>query len=52
MLGESEQLWACGHTHFNFDFVAEETEIRAVSNQRGYYFKQAGGFDVEKVVEV
>ncbi|EEP81350.1 predicted protein [Uncinocarpus reesii 1704] len=48
-------MWAFGHTHFNFDFMAEEGTgytKRIVSNQRGYYFKQAGDFDVEKVVTV
>ena len=46
-------MWAFGHTHFNFDFAVQEGndhEKRIVSNQRGYYFKQARNFDVEKVV--
>ncbi|WEW61746.1 hypothetical protein PRK78_007240 [Emydomyces testavorans] len=43
-------LWAFGHTHYNCDF--NESGKRVVSNQRGYYFKQAGHFDVEKVVSV
>ncbi|KAI1909471.1 hypothetical protein LOZ65_006520 [Ophidiomyces ophidiicola] len=46
--------WAFGHTHFNCDFMTEKKgeKMRVVSNQRGYYFKQAGGFDVEKVVTI
>lgn len=47
---ESVCLWAFGHTHFNFDF--DDRGKRIVSNQRGYYFKQAGDFDAEKVVTV
>lgn len=48
-------LWAFGHTHFNCDFSAdygERSKKRLVSNQRGYYFRQATNFDVEKVVRV
>ncbi|KAL2374932.1 hypothetical protein RJ035_003382 [Blastomyces gilchristii] len=48
-------MWAFGHTHFNFDFTMQQGSghgKRIVSNQRGYYFKQAGGFDVGKVVTV
>ncbi|EGD84307.1 hypothetical protein H112_08002 [Trichophyton rubrum D6] len=51
----SVRLWALGHTHFNFDFVVGGglgQGKRVVSNQRGYYFQQAGGFDVDKVVSV
>ncbi|KAA8651594.1 hypothetical protein EYZ11_002220 [Aspergillus tanneri] len=46
------QLWASGHTHYNFDFTDEKTGMRVMANQRGYYFAQAKGFDVEKVVEI
>ncbi|PGH01976.1 hypothetical protein GX51_04908 [Blastomyces parvus] len=48
-------MWAFGHTHFNFDFMMQEGSEhgkRIVSNQRGYYFKQAGDFDAGKVVTV
>jgi hypothetical protein len=50
----SVRLWAFGHTHYNCDFVVkgEAKEMRVVSNQRGYYFKQATVFDIEKVVTV
>lgn len=44
------KVWAFGHTHFNCDFV--EGGKRVVTNQRGYYFSQAGGFDGEMCVEV
>ncbi|CAG8305255.1 unnamed protein product [Penicillium salamii] len=46
------KLWAFGHTHFNCDFRDVETNTRVVSNQRGYYFSQAEGFDIAKVVEI
>lgn len=29
------KAWACGHTHYNFDFVTE-SGIRVISNQKGY----------------
>lgn len=48
-------MWACGHTHYNFDFpISREGRrpLRLLANQRGYYFQQAGGFDPEKVVAV
>ena len=49
-------LWACGHTHYNFDFPIEregrERPLRLLANQRGYYFQQAQGFDPEKVVSI
>lgn len=48
-------LWACGHTHFNFDFQSEREglgPVRVFANQRGYYFRQAAGFDEEAAVEV
>ncbi len=46
------RLWAFGHTHFNCDFVDRETTKRVYSNQRGCYFAQAAGFQMEKVVEI
>ncbi|KAF6803779.1 calcineurin-like phosphoesterase [Colletotrichum sojae] len=49
------RLWAFGHTHFNCDFLVEREDgaapLRLVTNQRGYYFSQAIGFDVGKVLE-
>lgn len=52
---ENVCMWAFGHIHFNFDFTNEGcdgNEKRVVSNQRGYYFKQAESFDLEKVVSI
>jgi hypothetical protein len=52
---KSVSLWAFGHTHFNCDFLAERrdaTPLRFVTNQRGYYFSQAKGFDAERIVEL
>ncbi|KAF3937946.1 hypothetical protein ABW19_dt0201654 [Dactylella cylindrospora] len=49
---ENVKVWGFGHTHYNVDFVEEGTGKRVVANQRGYYFRQAEGFDGEKVVEV
>ena len=46
------KLWAFGHMHFNVSYIEESTEKIVVSNQRGYYFSQATGFDVELVVGV
>lgn len=51
---EKVRVWAFGHTHYNCDFQIERGErapLRAVTNQRGYYFAQAAGFDGEKVVD-
>jgi predicted phosphodiesterase len=45
-------IWAFGHTHFNCDFEHETTRTRLVTNQRGYYFSQADGFNLGKVVEI
>lgn len=44
---ESVKLWAFGHTHFNCDF--HQDVKRLFTNQRGYYFAQAGGFVDDKV---
>lgn len=43
-------LWAFGHTHYNAHFTDEATGKLVVSNQRGYYFSQAGGFDVRNSI--
>ncbi|OJD18840.1 hypothetical protein AJ78_01173 [Emergomyces pasteurianus Ep9510] len=48
-------MWAFGHTHFNFDFTMKDGNghgKRIVTNQRGYYFKQAADFDMGKVVTI
>ncbi|KAM5464236.1 hypothetical protein MauCBS54593_007055 [Microsporum audouinii] len=47
-------LWAFGHTHFNCDFTVEleGSRRRIVTNQRGYYFKQAENFNIEMVTSV
>ncbi|KAJ6228975.1 ser/thr protein phosphatase superfamily [Anaeramoeba flamelloides] len=34
------KLWACGHTHFNFDHIIRGT--RVISNQRGYLHDKIG----------
>lgn len=44
--------WAFGHTHYNCDFVEEETGKRVIANQRGYYFSQAKAFEPGCVIEV
>ncbi|KAJ5615149.1 hypothetical protein N7537_000263 [Penicillium hordei] len=46
------KLWAFGHTHFNVNYIEEGTEKMVVSNQRGYCFSQAKGFDGELVIRV
>lgn len=35
--------WACGHTHYNFDFIKAGTTTRLVSNQRGHIRKGDDG---------
>jgi hypothetical protein len=49
---ETVILWAFGHTHFNRDFKDTATGKRVVSNQRGHYFSQSAGFDIEKIVKI
>lgn len=53
---EKVKIWAFGHTHYNCDFSFGRKggtgPLRLVTNQRGYYFSQAKGFDAEKVIEV
>jgi hypothetical protein len=46
------RLWAFGHTHYNTDYTEDTTGKRVISNQRGYYFSQAVGFDVAKFVRI
>jgi hypothetical protein len=52
---EKVRVWAFGHTHYNCDFQAERggaDPLRLVTNQRGYYFAQADGFDVTKTINL
>ena len=49
---QTVKLWAFGHTHFNCSFADPLTGKQVVTNQRGYYFAQAAGFDVSKVITV
>lgn len=45
-------LWCFGHSHTNFDFVAENG-CRVISNQRGYPIEVAGtGFREDWVIEL
>ena len=50
------KLWAFGHTHYNCDFVLDRGgaagPLRLVTNQRGYYYSQAKGFDGQKTVAI
>jgi hypothetical protein len=50
------KMWAFGHTHFNCDFMMDRgpttAPLRLVTNQRGYYFSQAFGYDQEKVFDI
>ncbi|KAL1839563.1 hypothetical protein VTJ49DRAFT_1384 [Mycothermus thermophilus] len=50
------KVWAFGHTHYNCDFLVERSgsagPLRLVTNQRGYSFRPAKGFDGEKTVEL
>ncbi|RMY75477.1 hypothetical protein D0863_02575 [Hortaea werneckii] len=51
---EKVRVWAFGHTHYNCNFEIERGErapLKVITNQRGYYFSQAAGFDEEKVVD-
>ncbi|KAL4908811.1 hypothetical protein BDW74DRAFT_187328 [Aspergillus multicolor] len=49
---EAVKLWIFGHTHSNCDFTDMATGKGVLSNQRGYYFAESAGFDVDKVVEI
>ncbi|KAI1876206.1 uncharacterized protein JN550_001702 [Neoarthrinium moseri] len=48
---ETVKLWAFGHTHYNCDFE-DDLGKRLYTNQRGYYFSQAAGFDATRVIQV
>ena len=49
-------VWAFGHTHYNCDFTIEREAsagpLRLLTNQRGYYFAQAEGYNGDKIIEV
>ena len=44
------ELWICGHTHYNVDFMFVETRI--LSNQGGYPHETIAGYDPGRIVEV
>ncbi|CAK7200370.1 hypothetical protein SEUCBS139899_003065 [Sporothrix eucalyptigena] len=48
------KAWAFGHTHYNCDVQMERAggspPIRLVTNQKGYYFQQAIGYDIDKAI--
>lgn len=49
------KAWGFGHTHYNCDFAVERGDsgaapLRLVTNQRGYYFAQAAGYDNDKTL--
>ena len=50
------RAWAFGHTHYNCDFLVERGNgagpLRLFTNQRGYYFQQAPGFDGAKKIDL
>ncbi|KAL5335339.1 acyl-CoA dehydrogenase/oxidase [Aspergillus crustosus] len=46
------RIWAFGHTHYNCDYTEQRTGKRVVANQRGYYFAQAKGFDLDKMASI
>lgn len=50
-MSKNVKVWAFGHTHWNCDFV-EEGGKRVLTNQRGYYFSQAVGFEAGKCIEL
>ena len=49
---EKVKVWAFGHTHFNCDYTDEATGKTVMTNQRGYSFSQAKGFEKGKVIEL
>ena len=44
------ELWICGHTHHNVDFMFGETRI--LSNQGGYPHETIAGYNPGRIVEV
>lgn len=47
---QNVKVWAFGHTHYNCDYM--ENGKRVVTNQRGYYSRQAERFDDRKTIEI
>ena len=43
------KIWVFGHTHFNVDYT--EDGKRMVTNQKGYRYRRAPGFDLKKRIE-
>lgn len=46
------KVWAFGHTHYNFEFVDNETGKLVVANQRGYGREDIFDFDAEKIIHI
>lgn len=46
--GPTLVAWACGHTHYNFDFMVGS--VRVVSNQRGYKNRDKDDYQKDGVV--
>ncbi|KAK2015979.1 Ser/Thr protein phosphatase [Colletotrichum eremochloae] len=46
------KLWAFGHTHYNCDFVDEETGKRVYTNQKGYSAGPSAGFRAGDVAQI
>lgn len=55
-LSNKVKAWAFGQIHYNCDFLAETqqrlTPLRIFTNQRGFAFAQANGFDGAKTIDV
>lgn len=53
---EKVKIWAFGHTHYNCNFTVGRKDgagpLRLLTNQRGYYFAQADGYDGGKTVDI
>lgn len=47
-LSRNVWIWAFGHSHYNCDYL--DNGKRVVTNQRGYSFRQAKGYDGGKTV--
>ncbi|CAK7245663.1 MAG: hypothetical protein STHCBS139747_007248 [Sporothrix thermara] len=50
------KAWAFGHTHYNCDVLVDRrggaAAIRLVTNQKGYYFQPAPGYENDKTIGV
>lgn len=52
-LSSKVKAWGFGHTHYNCDFDMERDgadKLRLATNQRGYYFAQAAGYEEGKLI--